>query len=104
MTRDLEGQELPDLSNTLHLPNFHGKPENILIVCQPRKDKGFACRLVVSTSHYSLLLAQHPGRILWTREEALSSIVTAEMIDLPVSDTDAAIEKEFDNKNSEFLS
>ena len=38
----------------------------------------------------------------WVREEALASIYVAEMFDLPVSEKDAAIEKEFDNKEGEF--
>ncbi len=40
----------------------------------------------------------HIGKVLWVREEALASVVAAEMMDLPVSDKDAAIEKEFDSK------
>lgn len=75
----------------------------MLIVCQPRKDKGVACRIVISTSHDTILLIQHPGKILWSREESLSSIVTSELVDLPASDRDVAIEKEFDNKNSKYF-
>lgn len=32
------------------------------------------------------------------REEALASVTAVEMLDLPVSEKDAAIEKEFDSK------
>lgn len=36
--------------------------------------------------------------MIWTREEALANIVAVEFVDLPVSDLDAAIESEFDQK------
>jgi len=42
------------------------------------------------------ILLTHPSRIAWQRDEALSSIVHASMLDLPLSDTDAGIEVEFD--------
>ncbi len=35
---------------------------------------------------------------MWVREEALASVTAVEMLDLPVSEKDAAIEKEFDSK------
>lgn len=38
------------------------------------------------------------GSILWVREEALASVVAVELIDLPVSDIEVAIEKEFNVK------
>ncbi|CAG2058909.1 unnamed protein product, partial [Timema podura] len=42
-------------------------------------------------------------KLVWVREEALSSIVAVEMLELPVSDTDAAIEQEFDHKETGIL-
>lgn len=36
--------------------------------------------------------------MLWSREEALANVVAVEFIELPVSDLDAAIESEFDQK------
>lgn len=38
------------------------------------------------------------GKIIWTREESLANIISVDLLDLPVSDLDASIEKEFDNK------
>lgn len=43
------------------------------------------------------------GKIIWTREEALASILAVEMLDLPVSDMEAAIEKEFGNKEGVYI-
>lgn len=42
------------------------------------------------------------AKLLWIREEALASVVAVEMLDLPVSDMDAAIEKGFDSKESKY--
>ncbi|KAK6629962.1 hypothetical protein RUM43_003783 [Polyplax serrata] len=102
-SKTLEGTAVPELSSSLQYGDAHGHPEFAVIFCQPRKDRGTACRLLISTSHDTLLLMQHPGKILWTREESLASVLSVEMVNLPVSDTDAAIEKEFDNKNSGFI-
>lgn len=38
------------------------------------------------------------GGLQWVREEALTSIANMELLDLPVSDGEVAIEKEFNNK------
>lgn len=39
-----------------------------------------------------------PGRMMWTREEALSDVVTMEMVDLPLTGTQAELEGEFGKK------
>lgn len=39
-----------------------------------------------------------PGRVIWTREEALSDVVTMEMVDLPLTGTQAELEGEFGKK------
>lgn len=44
-----------------------------------------------------------PGRVLWTREEALANVVVAEFVDLPVSDMEAALESEFDQKEGYYF-
>lgn len=38
------------------------------------------------------------GSVKWHREESLTNIINVELVDLPVSDIEAAIEKEFGNK------
>lgn len=43
------------------------------------------------------------GSIKWHREESLSSIINVELVDLPVSDIEAAIEKEFGNKECKYF-
>ncbi|XP_066256521.1 ER membrane protein complex subunit 1 [Euwallacea similis] len=59
--------------------------------------RGSVTDLLLSTTDHALLLVRLPeGKILWTREEALSSILATEFIELPVSELDASIEHEFD--------
>ena len=66
----------------------------------PRQAKGIICRYLVSSEDHSLALLQH-NKLVWVREEALTSIITTEMVELPMSDRDQAIETEFDQKESE---
>lgn len=59
--------------------------------------KGSITDLLLSSTDNALLLVRLPeGKILWTREEALSNIVATEFFELPVSELDASIEHEFD--------
>jgi len=43
------------------------------------------------------------GSIKWHREESLTNIINVELVDLPVSDIEAAIEKEFGNKECKYF-
>lgn len=38
------------------------------------------------------------GRVVWAREEALADVVTMEMVDLPLTGTQAELEGEFGKK------
>ncbi|XP_018323035.1 ER membrane protein complex subunit 1 [Agrilus planipennis] len=68
------------------------QPNILCAIC-----KGTACRVLVQTLDNSLSVIQLPsGKIVWTREEALSQIVATEFVELPVSPLDASIEHEFD--------
>lgn len=52
-------------------------------------------KIVLSTRDGSFVLlssAQGPGKINWVREESLSSVITAELIDIPLDELDAEIE------------
>lgn len=58
------------------------------------------CELLLSSTDNALTLVTYPdGKVLWTREEALSEIVAVEFFELPVSELDASIEKEFTNSD-----
>ena len=48
------------------------------------------------------LLIHDAGKISWTREESLASLLSVEMVDLPVSMIDAQMEDEFGGKDDIF--
>ncbi|KAL0881921.1 hypothetical protein ABMA27_001680 [Loxostege sticticalis] len=81
---------------SLRLP----EPELAAVICSKTPRELHACRLLVTAADDSLHLMQQAGRVLWTREEALANVVAVEFVDLPVSDLDAAIESEFDQKEA----
>lgn len=58
------------------------------------------CTLFLSSSDHSIALLQR-NKVIWSREEALAKIIAVEIVDLPMSDRDHAIETEFDQKESE---
>ncbi|RVE41979.1 hypothetical protein evm_013369 [Chilo suppressalis] len=72
-------------------------PEISAVTCGTSRDVQ-PCRLLVTAQDDASHLLHQNGRVVWTREEALASVVAAEFVDLPVSDLDAAIESEFDQK------
>lgn len=43
------------------------------------------------------------GKIKWIREESLARIASIEVIDLPLADTEGAIEKQLKSKNGKNL-
>lgn len=53
-------------------------------------------RVMVTTMDDSVIMLGQPTRVAWVREESLSSVVAAEMLDLPLSDIEAGIEVEFE--------
>ncbi|CAK1541268.1 unnamed protein product [Leptosia nina] len=57
-----------------------------------------AYRILLNGADDAVHLLQQGGRVVWSREESLANIVAAEFVDLPVSETDAALESEFDQK------
>lgn len=88
-------QKSHDLSNRneveIQYPLGLGAPYTIAANC-----KGVVCDLLLSSSDSALTLIRIPeAKVLWTREEALSHVVAAELLELPVSDLDASIEREF---------
>ncbi|KAL6448634.1 hypothetical protein ACFW04_000473 [Cataglyphis niger] len=92
---------LPDLSVTLTHTSIQS-PAIMASVC-PRQTKGITCRHLLSSQDHSIALLQH-NKLVWAREEALASIVAVEIIELPMSDRDQAIETEFDQKERDVLS
>ncbi|XP_075975796.1 ER membrane protein complex subunit 1-like isoform X2 [Anticarsia gemmatalis] len=74
------------------------EPELSAALCSRSARELLACRILVTAADDSSHLLQQDGRVLWSREEALANVVAVEFVELPVSDLDAAIESEFDQK------
>lgn len=92
---DLETEQiLEDVSGSVKLPKQAGDP-CLLSTFLMRKPNGeLSYRYAISTTDDSF----HYGskkEVYWTREEALTSILQVEMIDLPISSIEASIEEEF---------
>ncbi|XP_047343681.1 ER membrane protein complex subunit 1 isoform X1 [Vespa velutina] len=95
-----------DLLTFNPLPNITGTSSHVSLlspvivasVCV-RQTKGLTCRYLLSSQDHSIALLQH-NKLVWAREEALAKIVAVEIIELPMSDRDQAIETEFDQKES----
>ncbi|XP_050680309.1 ER membrane protein complex subunit 1 isoform X2 [Leptidea sinapis] len=93
------GKEISEIfcsDATLEIP----EPEILDVVCMNTAREQPACRLLVNGADDAVHLLQQGGRVLWSREEALANVVAAEFVDLPVSDTDAALESEFGKEGS----
>uniref|UniRef100_A0A8C5FPI2 ER membrane protein complex subunit 1 n=1 Tax=Gadus morhua TaxID=8049 RepID=A0A8C5FPI2_GADMO len=68
-----------------------------------KKDDSVGYRVMVQSEDQTLTFMQQlcgwlAGRVMWTREEALSDVVTMEMVDLPLTGTQAELEGEFGKK------
>ncbi|XP_049871147.1 ER membrane protein complex subunit 1 [Pectinophora gossypiella] len=90
------GIEVPDIDYSSR-SNGLPEPEIVASMCTRARDQ-LVCRILVTTADDAGHLLQQGGKVLWTREEALANVVAVEFVDLPVSDLDAAIESEFDQK------
>lgn len=67
--------------------------------------RGAICDLLLSSTDNALTLVRLPeGKVVWTREEALSDIVSVEFFELPVSELDASIENEFTTASNDIIS
>uniref|UniRef100_A0A1A8N2Z0 ER membrane protein complex subunit 1 n=1 Tax=Nothobranchius pienaari TaxID=704102 RepID=A0A1A8N2Z0_9TELE len=75
-----------------------GKPEKLHVQAFLKKDDSVGYRVMVQTEDHTLTFIQQPGRVMWTREEALSDVVTMEMVDLPLTGAQAELEGEFGKK------
>ncbi|RZB40068.1 DUF1620 and/or PQQ 2 domain containing protein [Asbolus verrucosus] len=66
--------------------------------------RGAICDLLLSSTDNALTLVRLPeGKVIWTREEALSDIVAVEFFELPVSELDVSIENEFTTSSNDVI-
>ncbi|XP_031701137.1 ER membrane protein complex subunit 1 isoform X2 [Anarrhichthys ocellatus] len=98
------GRRLLDTTLIFNLDPNGGKPEKLHVQAFLKKDDSVGYRVMVQTEDHMLTFIQQPGRVMWTRDEALSDVVTMEMVDLPLTGTQAELEGEFGKKADGLLS
>ncbi|KAM3872411.1 ER membrane protein complex subunit 1 [Diretmus argenteus] len=98
------GRRLLDTTLIFNMDPNGGKPEKLYVQAFLKKDDSVGYRVIVQTEDHTLTFIQQPGRVVWTREEALSDVVTMEMVDLPLTGTQAELEGEFGKKADGLLS
>ncbi|XP_076019538.1 ER membrane protein complex subunit 1 [Genypterus blacodes] len=92
------GRRLLDTTLIFNLDPSGGKPEELFVQAFLKKDDSVGYKVMVQTEDHTLTFIQQPGRVMWTREEALADVVTMEMVDLPLTGTQAELEGEFGKK------
>ncbi|XP_037540870.1 ER membrane protein complex subunit 1 isoform X2 [Nematolebias whitei] len=98
------GRRLLDTTLIFTVDPNGGKPERLHVQAFLKKDDSVGYRVMVQTEDHALIFIQQPGRVMWTREEALSDVVTMEMVDLPLTGTQAELEGEFGKKADGLMS
>uniref|UniRef100_A0AAR2L6G6 ER membrane protein complex subunit 1 n=1 Tax=Pygocentrus nattereri TaxID=42514 RepID=A0AAR2L6G6_PYGNA len=92
------GRRLLDTTIIYYMDPNGGKPTKLYVHAFLKKDDSVGYRVLVQTEDLVLNFLQQPGRVVWTREEALADVVTMEMVDLPLTGTQAELEGEFGKK------
>ncbi|XP_051517302.1 ER membrane protein complex subunit 1-like [Myxocyprinus asiaticus] len=92
------GRRHLDTTIIYHIDPNGGKPNRLYVHAFLKKDDSVGYRVMVQTEDLTLTFLQQPGRVVWTREEALADVVAMEMVDLPLTGTQAELEGEFGKK------
>ncbi|KRX97738.1 ER membrane protein complex subunit 1 [Trichinella pseudospiralis] len=66
-------------------------------------EKGSHFLIVILTEDHTMFMMKESGEVIWTRYEALAKIASAEIVDLPLSETETLIEQEFLNFNGKYM-
>ncbi|XP_022100616.1 ER membrane protein complex subunit 1-like [Acanthaster planci] len=98
-----DGVELSAMKDTVTLAGDHGNPTKMSVLLIEKKSANPGYRVLLETADHALTLINQPGRIAWQREEGLASVAAIEMVELPVSDTEAKFEEEFGGKAQESI-
>lgn len=77
-----------EISSSVKLEEFRGKPLLGSAYLFHKSDKSLSYRLALRMQDGTLLSLQHPGHVTWQREEALATIVTLQMLDLPAGESE----------------
>ena len=96
------GLELPELLQTVPIAAHHGQPLKLYGLVK-KKDINPVFRVMTLSQDNSIILFQQSGKLTWVREEALSQIISVDMVDLPVSPILAKMEDEFGTETNDIL-
>ncbi|THD20530.1 ER membrane protein complex subunit 1 [Fasciola hepatica] len=82
------------------IATHHGAVEWIHPTLYVDSTGAVAFRVLIRTEDHAIQHIRQNGHQRWLREEALADIVAVEMVDLPVSESQARMEEEFGHANS----
>lgn len=97
------GSSLKDLSHKITYSKSYGQPLRCDALLFTKKDGHIGYKAIIRSEDYTLHLVHKAGRIAWRREEALAYILAVEMVDLPVSESQAKFEDEFGSQQNDVL-
>ena len=63
----------------------HGDPEQAVVYLFSKKENEIGYRVLLATRDHAVSLIQFPGRIMWSREEALAAVTAVDVVELPFS-------------------
>ncbi|XP_037074666.1 ER membrane protein complex subunit 1-like [Pollicipes pollicipes] len=90
------GGQVAAPAGAVSLTARHGTVSACHVTVAPRRDGGqLAARALLVGDDDAVTMTTVGGDVLWTREEALASVVAVEVVDLPMSAGDVSIEEEF---------
>ncbi|XP_068727259.1 ER membrane protein complex subunit 1-like [Montipora capricornis] len=75
---------LPDMTQKAYLAD-HGEPDQAVVYLFNKKENELGYRVLLMTTDHAVSLIQFPGRIMWSREEALATITAVDVVELPFS-------------------
>ncbi|XP_064629026.1 ER membrane protein complex subunit 1-like isoform X2 [Lineus longissimus] len=95
--------ELSEFTQRLMLPGHHGNPTKLYSLGFRKRDGSTGYRYLIISEDHAITLMQQSGKAVWNREEALASVLSVEMVDLPVSENEAKMEDEFGKKEDDMF-
>lgn len=101
---DHKFSEVSDLDGEFCIPDVFGAAERVFVMPVLKKDSNLGYRVIVVTEDVALMLFHKEGRVLWSKEEALSMVSNVQFVDLPLSEIEAQIEEEFTETSSDIVS
>lgn len=75
---------LPDMTQKAVLAD-HGEPAHAVVYLFNKKENELGYRVLLATTDHAVSLIQFPGRIMWSREEALADVTAVDVVELPFS-------------------